>query len=126
MMTQPMLLRDEGYGDLRVVETRGFGAEQTLVSRIALEDSSLFQTMAIEQQPVFIANTWLDPRFNELRRLGWRDGSWIGAPLLVDNELVGVLAISAREPDSYDEESPPRYFYRCHSSQSGNSECTIV
>jgi len=100
-----MLLRDEGYGDLRVVETRGFGAEQTLVSRIALEDSSLFQTMAIEQQPVFIANTWLDPRFNELRRLGWRDGSWIGAPLLVDNELVGVLAISAREPDSYDEES---------------------
>jgi len=100
-----MLLRDEGYGDLRVVETRGFGAEQTLVSRIALEDSSLFQTMAIEQQPVFIANTWLDPRFNELRRLGWRDGSWIGAPLLVDNELVGVLAISAREPDSYDEEA---------------------
>ncbi|WP_322512593.1 GAF domain-containing protein, partial [Chloroflexus sp.] len=100
-----MLLRDEGYGDLRIVEAYGFEPESLVNRSIALEASSLFQTMAIEHQPVLIADTQHDPRFNELRRLGWSDGSWIGAPLLVDNELVGVLTISSNEPDAYDEEA---------------------
>ena len=99
-----VLLRDEGYGDLRVSEERGFGVTTSLVKSIALESSSLFQAMAIDHQPVLIANTHQDPCFNELRRFGWQDGSWIGAPLLVDNELVGVLTISTGEPDVYDEE----------------------
>lgn len=100
-----MLLRDEGYGDLRIVEAYGFEPEALANRSIALEASSLFQTMAIEHQPVLIADTQHDPRFNELRRLGWSDGSWIGAPLLVDNELVGVLTIGSNEPDAYDEEA---------------------
>lgn len=100
-----MLLRDEGYGDLRVVEAYGFGPTIPLNGSIALEASSLFQTMAIEHQPILIADTQSDPRFSDLRRLGWSDGSWIGAPLLVDNELVGVLTISINEPDAYDEEA---------------------
>jgi len=99
-----VLLRDEGYGDLRVSEERGFGVTTSLVKSIVLESSSLFQAMAIDHQPVLITNTHQDPRFNELRRFGWQDGSWIGAPLLVDNELVGVLTISTGEPDVYDEE----------------------
>ncbi|WP_298821029.1 GAF domain-containing protein [Chloroflexus sp.] len=100
-----MLLRDEGYGDLRLVEAQGFAPASFTNNSISLEDSNLFQIMAIEHQPILIADTQRDPRFNELRRLGWRDGSWIGAPLLVDNELVGVLTISADEPDTYDEEA---------------------
>ncbi|WP_299755166.1 GAF domain-containing protein [uncultured Chloroflexus sp.] len=100
-----MLLRDEGYGDLRVVEAYGFGPTIPPQGSIALEASSLFQTMAIEHQPILIADTQSDPRFDDLRRLGWSDGSWIGAPLLVDNELVGILTISLKEPDAYDEEA---------------------
>lgn len=100
-----MLLRDEGYGDLRLVEAQGFDPAAFINSGIALETSALFQTMAIEHQPILIADTQRDPRFNELRRLGWRDGSWIGAPLLVDNELVGVVTVSDDKPEAYDEEA---------------------
>ncbi len=100
-----VLLRDEGYGDLRVVEVRGTTCTLPVNSTLILENSSLFQSMAIEHQPILIADTYRDPRFHELRRLGWCDGAWIGAPLLVDNELVGVLTVHDLEPAAYDDEA---------------------
>ncbi len=100
-----MLLRDEGYGNLRIVETRGFAPAQLPNDSIEIESSSLFQMMAIDHQPILIADTMNDPRFAELERIGWSHGAWIGAPLLVDNELVGVLAIGINEPFGFDQEA---------------------
>lgn len=99
-----VLLRDEGYGHLQITEARGLKAETLLSADFEVDDNPLFQLMAFERRPLAIADTLLDPRFAPLMRLGWAARSWIGAPLLVDNELVGILTIGAAEPDVYNSE----------------------
>jgi GAF domain-containing protein/nitrogen-specific signal transduction histidine kinase len=97
-----VLLRDEGYGNLQITEARGLAEEALLAAEFEVDESPLFGALAAERRPILIADTLLDPRFAPLLRLGWHSRAWVGAPLLVDNELVGILAIGADLPSSYD------------------------
>lgn len=100
-----VLLRDEGYGHLQITEARGITERSLLDADFEVEDNALFQLMALERQPLLIEDTLVDPRFAPMLRLGWSARSWIGAPLLVDNELVGILTIGAAAPGAYDAEA---------------------
>lgn len=97
-----VLLRDEGYGHLHITEARGIGDETLLTAAFEVEESPLLQMLATERRPALIEDALLDPRFTPMLRLGWKARTWIGAPLLVDNELVGILAIGAELPSAYD------------------------
>jgi len=96
-----VLLRDEGYGHLQITETRGLSERSLLDADFEVEHNALFQLMALDRRPLLIDDTLVDPRFAPMLRLGWRARSWIGAPLLVDNELVGILTIGANAPGAY-------------------------
>ncbi len=99
-----VLLRDAGYGHLHITEARGIAGSQLLNVDFDVQEIALFQTMALERKPLMLANTQDDPRFAVLRQLGWDAHSWIGAPLLVDNELVGLLTVGTDSADAYDYE----------------------
>jgi signal transduction histidine kinase len=100
-----VLLRDEGYGHLQITETRGLADARLLDADFDVEDVALFQSMAVERRPLMLSDTQNDPRFATIRQLGWDARSWIGAPLLVDNELVGLLTIGSDTVDAYDAEA---------------------
>jgi GAF domain-containing protein/nitrogen-specific signal transduction histidine kinase len=97
-----VLLRDEGYGNLQITEARGLSDKALLEADFKVEESELLAALATERRPVLIEDVLLEPRFTPLLRLGWQARTWVGAPLLVDNELVGILAIGAALPSAYD------------------------
>lgn len=97
-----VLLRDEGYGHLHITEARGIADPMLLAAAFEVEESPLLQALASERRPTLIEDALLDSRFTPMLRLGWKARTWIGAPLLVDNELVGILAIGADLPSAYD------------------------
>ncbi len=99
-----VLLGDPGRSQLQITETRGLDRADLLTTTFDVDEHPLFQTMAHERRPIFITDTALDPRFAPLLRAGWQGHAWIGAPLLVDNELVGILMIGAATPATYDTE----------------------
>jgi GAF domain-containing protein/signal transduction histidine kinase len=100
-----VLLRDEGYGYLHITEARGLDTGAMEDTGIAVESDLLFNKMAVERQPVLIEEVTQDSRFALLAQMGWDVHTWIGAPLLVDNELVGVLAVGSNTPGVYDDEA---------------------
>ncbi len=99
-----VLLRDQGLGHLQLTEVRGIAREALRSDVYAVEEHPLFQAMTAERHPVLIEDALEDERFASLRQLGWDARAWIVAPLLVDNELVGVLMIGAAAPRAYDAE----------------------
>jgi GAF domain-containing protein/two-component sensor histidine kinase len=105
-----VLLRDEGYGHLQITEARGLSEQRLLRADFDVEEFALLQTMAEERRPVLIEDAPRDERFEPLLSLGWRTSVWIGAPLLVDNELVGILAIGAETPSAYDADAVQNTF----------------
>ncbi|NTW00929.1 MAG: GAF domain-containing protein, partial [Oscillochloris sp.] len=100
-----VLLRDEGYGLLQITEARGITDVRLLSADFDVEEIALFREMALERRPLKVADTQIDTRFIEMQQLGWDVRSWIGAPLLVDNELVGLLTIGSNQANIYDDEA---------------------
>jgi GAF domain-containing protein/anti-sigma regulatory factor (Ser/Thr protein kinase) len=100
-----VMLRDEGYGHLQITESRGLDSETLLHESFEIDDHPLFARMALERQPLLLTDALTDQRFARLARLGWQARGWIGAPLLVDNELVGVLAVGSNQVEAYDREA---------------------
>jgi GAF domain-containing protein/signal transduction histidine kinase len=100
-----VILRDEGYGHLQITEARGIDSAALLRESFEVDDHPLFARMALERQPLLLTDALADARFARLARLGWLARGWIGAPLLVDNELVGVLAVGSNQPEAYDREA---------------------
>lgn len=100
-----VFLRDPETNRLQMTEARGIGDVPLREAHFAIDEIALFHDMAIERQPLMCADTLNDPRFAMMHELGWHARSWIGAPLLVDNELVGLLTIGADAPDSYTDEA---------------------
>ena len=100
-----VLLRDEGHGHLQITETRGLTDTRLLSANFDVEHVALFQLIAHERRPLMLADTQNDPRFDAIRQIGWDARSWIGAPLLVDNTLVGLLTIGADSTNAYDVEA---------------------
>lgn len=100
-----VLLRDTDHGPLRITEARGLESAELLAAAFDVEAYELFALMNRERRPVLITDASRDERFASLHQLGWTAQSWIGAPLLVDNELIGILAVGASTPDAYDAEA---------------------
>ncbi|PDW02962.1 GAF domain-containing protein [Candidatus Viridilinea mediisalina] len=99
-----VLLRSDEHGDFGITETRGLTDAQLLNTRFSLEEQPLFQAMAANLRPVLVEDTHDASAFAPFLELGWQCRSWIGAPLLVDNKLIGILAIGTAEVGVYDDE----------------------
>lgn len=88
---------------LRLVAAQGFADhEQRVGLEVRLEDSRLFQAMREQGQPILVADIRQDERFPgflEPERL-----CWLGLPLLVQADFIGVLALEKAEAGYYSSE----------------------
>lgn len=90
---------------VRIARTRGyerFGLQTAQLTRLEFQLSKtgnlrcIFETGA----PAIVADTWADPswvRFPDLEFIR----SWIGAPIAVQGQIVGVLSLDSVEPGFY-------------------------
>ena len=98
--TSSIIFREQDR--LRLVATRGFPetAEVDGMS-FTFAHTPHFREVAQTRRPLVISDTdqfegWLQDGPIETR-------SWIGAPLLVSEQLIGILAIDHTQPDFYDQ-----------------------
>ena len=88
---------------LAVASAAGFtDNESRLGISVAVEDSALFQEMVQTSQPLSIADVRQDARFPSV--LEPDHLSWLGIPMLVKAELIGVIALEKHEPGFYNSE----------------------
>jgi len=92
---------------LRVSAARGFrdegapSVEELVGLYVDLESSMLFKEMAANQQVINVGDTGAnDPRFPYGEQRVYKN--WLGAPLMSQAEVIGVIALEKREPNYYD------------------------
>lgn len=91
-------LRDGDF--LRVVGARGFDNDAEQVGlMVQLEDSQLFREMSETQQAIAVPDVRLDTRFPA--GIISRTRSWLGAPLISKNQVLGLLAMDKLEEGFY-------------------------
>jgi len=98
--TAILWLRDKDR--ITVAAARGFpDTERRLGLTSAVEDSALFKEMIRTGQGILVGDVRQDPRFPPLEapRL-----SWIGIPLISQNEVMGVLALEKWQSHYYNRE----------------------
>lgn len=100
--TGTLWLRDQD--DLTIRAAQGFeDDEERFGLRVAVEDSRLLKEMLTTGQAINIGNVKEDDRFPaemEYPRL-----SWLGIPLLVKGEVIGVIALEKQEANFYSPEN---------------------
>ncbi|MCC6498649.1 MAG: GAF domain-containing protein [Anaerolineales bacterium] len=95
--TAALWLRDRDR--LTVAAARGFpDTERRLGLTVAVDDSALFIEMIRTGQGILVGDVRQDPRFPVLEapRL-----SWLGMPLISQNEVIGVLALEKWQAHYY-------------------------
>jgi signal transduction histidine kinase len=88
-----------------VAAGRGFpNLKAVLQLEIQYDHDAFLQTIVETQKPVVLYDAHQDRRFR-----GWANAhyvrGWIGSPLLVGSELVGILSVDSRQPGAFDDES---------------------
>lgn len=85
---------------LHLVAAHGFSdGEQRVGLSVRLDDSRLFQEMLQTEQAILVADVRQDERFStwvQPERL-----CWLGIPLIVQSELLGILALEKAEAGYY-------------------------
>ena len=92
---------------LRVLAARGYddpntaSPEELIGLYVEIESSELFKEMSREQEILNIGDTGAnDPRFPYGDQSPYKN--WLGAPLISQGEVVGVIALEKREPNYYE------------------------
>lgn len=85
---------------LHVAAARGFEDDAGRVGlTAAVEDSALLAEMIRTGQPLSVTDVRADPRFPAL--IEPENLSWLGIPLLAQNEVTGLIAVEQRDPGVY-------------------------
>jgi PAS domain S-box-containing protein len=90
-----------------VTATRGYNSN-VLGSEVALEENELYLRLADVRQPLLVRG-WPAPAMGVPDTIGVSGATqplhcWIAAPLLVADELVGVLLVGSTDPEIYSED----------------------
>jgi PAS domain S-box-containing protein len=91
-------------GQLRLAAARGFSGEHDLTGlRIPVEGNLWMGKVLSSRKPQVLADVRGEPDWLDVNRLPETEGvrAWIGAPLLVREEAVGVLTVDSHEPGAY-------------------------
>lgn len=87
---------------MRVWAARGFSdMENQLGLSLSIQESALLQEMMRTGQPLSVEDVRNDPRFPPLEAARL---SWLGLPLMVKGELIGVIALEKWEAHFYTHE----------------------
>jgi serine phosphatase RsbU (regulator of sigma subunit) len=96
------LLTQSG-AQLEVVAASGEGAPN-LPRRVVLAAGGVLATAVCERRPVVVADTHTDPAWAQCFGEDPQRGSWLGLPLLVNDQAIGTLSVYAARPAAYGDE----------------------
>ncbi|WP_119071795.1 GAF domain-containing protein [Aggregatilinea lenta] len=100
-----VMLVDEGATHIvrsRGYETLGLSDEALGQITFRIEDTPFLQKMAETKEPYVCGDVWQEP--NWIETPNYRSmRSWIGVPILVRNEMVGVFSLDSLTPNFYGE-----------------------
>jgi len=102
--TASLLLRDDDI--VRIVATRGFDEHyRTQIEQFSfkLADDANMRTIVETRQPLVIDDVQHDSDFIVIEGTEHIHG-WIGAPLLIDDEVIGLLTVDSSEISAYNNE----------------------
>lgn len=68
-----------------------------------LAEHRLFERIAHARQPLIVNNTELEPGWLHSGAHSERIKSWIGAPIIVEGFVIGLLSIDGDKPDAFNE-----------------------
>ncbi|MCW5850808.1 MAG: GAF domain-containing protein [Anaerolineae bacterium] len=86
---------------LLVIADSGAGPAGSAPLRINLRENYLARQVLEERRPIVLGDA---PRHPDFIRTDRRVRSWIGAPLLVGDQAIGLLVVDSYQPDRYNEE----------------------
>ena len=89
------------------------GLEHTALKGFALEERPLVQRVVRERGPVIAPDVHQESDWSPAEELG-QVRSWLGVPLTVKEEVIGVLMMSSHHPFTYDEEAARPAFAFAH------------
>jgi GAF domain-containing protein len=90
---------------LRAAASRGFPDPQRVMQLVIDPSSNALIRQTVETgQPLVLPDAQADDRFKSWAGTDYARG-WIGVPLLVGEDLVGIMTIDNCQPDAYDEKS---------------------
>lgn len=101
-----MLIEDDGYMRQIRYELKS-NITQTLERRYRFDDVPNFVYMFKTGQPVVISDTFNDPRWMRISETDWV-GSYLGAPIPSEGEVIGFINLTSRAPNTFTEEHGPR------------------
>jgi GAF domain-containing protein/DNA-binding response OmpR family regulator len=88
----------------RVVRARGYaerGLHEWVMSLVvSAEDLFSLKQLTNTSQPLLVADTRAEPQWYELPQTGWIR-SYLGAPLRVQGQIVGILNLDSATPDFF-------------------------
>ncbi|MCP4544782.1 MAG: GAF domain-containing protein [Chloroflexi bacterium] len=98
-----VFLWDQESKRLRIVATRGIPNPAQVIGRdFPADDDELWLELKCAQQPLILANTQSDDRFEKWAKTNYVRG-WMGVPLTVRGEIIGCLTLDSRLVAAYDE-----------------------
>jgi PAS domain S-box-containing protein len=92
--------------ELTITACRGFDAETTarvLNTRFSLIDDPDMLKIIETRQPLLLKDAQMGTEFVAIEGTNYIRG-WIGAPLLLNNEVIGVLTVDSHKVGAYDED----------------------
>ena len=96
------LWRKEG-SRLVVVAEHGYAADESpLGLQVDIQDSRIFQTITAQRQILYVPDVTQDARFPAREQAPRR--SWLGVPVQVGDEILGLLVLEARAPHAFQDE----------------------
>lgn len=101
-----LMLRDDADDRVRIVATRGFSEERRReIEQVSFKLSDDIDLRAIvrTKRPLVLFDAQLSQDFVDVEGTEHIHG-WIGAPLLFDDEVIGLLTIDSHQPGAYDDE----------------------
>ncbi|RMG98709.1 MAG: GAF domain-containing protein [Chloroflexi bacterium] len=79
---------------------RGLPTPETMIGRTFPAQNSLIEEIRETRRPLVLADAQKDGRFQRWANTDYVRG-WIGVPLIVRDEVIGVLTIDNRQPNAY-------------------------
>ncbi|HMQ30532.1 MAG TPA: SpoIIE family protein phosphatase [Chloroflexaceae bacterium] len=96
-------LLDPAGAQLETVAARGEGAAD-LPRRVPLGEGDVLDQVVARRRPIIVADTSADPAWQQRFGPNPQAGSWLGIPLLVNEQAIGTLSTYAGGPGAYGEE----------------------
>ena len=101
-----LMLREDNTNFLRIVVTRGFGTayqRQVEQVRFDLHEDKALQSIIDTNSPLVLADAQLSEGFVPIEGTE-HIRAWIGVPLLLGDEVTGLLTIDNRQVGAYDDD----------------------